>query len=123
MTLNVDVANNGTIVAEAYERREPGKSVFLGPAHDNVAAVTDELSVQVKLPTPTATFAGNVRGTFKFQKTVTLTGGTKSKVHIETVLTVPVGTSVADVKHACQKMIAFLDSDATISDIVFRGES
>lgn len=123
IALNVDVANNGTIVVQNYERRSPSENTFLGPSHNMVDAVVDELSVAVKLPKPTTDFKGNVRGTLKFQKSVTLTDGTKPKLILELAIVVPVGASAASVVEMCQKGIAFLDVDSVIGDIVFRGES
>lgn len=123
LVVPVDVLNNGTIVNESYERRTPAESNFVGPAHNMVSGIVDELMVTTKLPKPSGTFRGNVRGYIKFHKTVVLDDDTTSKVIVETTITCPVGTPAADAKHLRQKMIGFLDSDAVIEDMLFRGEA
>lgn len=116
LTLSVDVANNGTLVAETYTRYEEfqNRSKYIGSGH--TPGSRNEFGIYRSFPTKTGNFKGVGKTSVKFTEDKSVPGVDSSTtisapVILEVSFSVPVGISASDMKHYRQRCIALLDSD------------
>lgn len=120
LTLNVDPANDDTIVAEAYERFEEfqNRSVYIGANH--APELRDTISLYRSFPTKSGNFKGVQKTSVKLSKDVQVAGvdgvaTLTAPVIIEVSFSVPVGTPAATILQDRQRAVALLDDDTIMN--------
>jgi hypothetical protein len=122
ITLPVDLINDGNFTDYDYERSSTyeNRSTFQGEDHDPQSR--DLLQFYRTAAKPTPTFRGVQKSAVKFtmDKTVTAPNGDPivAPVIIEVSFSVPIGVSIADEIIARQRVIALLDQDDIMNDLV-----
>lgn len=116
ITVQVDKLNNGTPVAEVFERHEEfqNRSTYVGENHTLLSRNTVQL--YRTFPTKSGNFRGVAKSSVKLSKDFSVSGVDgvallTSPLIIELNFSIPVGVSDADILAARQRAIAFLDSD------------
>lgn len=121
ITLGVDVANNATIVNQAYDRYDEyqNRSVYIGPNHS--VAAPNTMSFYRTQPKPTGNFPGMAKTAAKFSEAQAVTGNDGSDLVAPAIVEVsfafPVGTTAAKQKELRQRAIALLDDDVVMDDL------
>lgn len=116
VTIQNDVLNNGTPVAEVFERHEEfqNRSTYIGALHSLQSRNT--VNLYRTFPTKSGNFRGVAKSALKFTKDFVVPGvdsgvALTSPMIVEISFSIPVGVAAADIKAARQRAIAFLDSD------------
>ncbi len=119
ITLQVDVLNNATLVAEPFERFEEfqNRSVYIGANHTPEAR--DTISLYRTFPKKSGNFKGVAKTAVKLSRDVQVTGvdgvsDLTAPFIIDISFSVPVGVSAADVLKYRQTAIAMLDLDSVM---------
>lgn len=122
LTLSVDAENTGNPANEVYTRYEEyqNRASYIGASH--TPDDRDLLALYRTFPTKTGNFKGTAKSSVKFTKDVEVAGVDSSTtltvpIIIEVSFSVPVGAAAADVKHARQRAIALLDTDAFMDSL------
>lgn len=118
ITLNVDPANNATIVPEAYSRHDdsqPNRTRYISPSHTLLGR--DVLDFYRTPPKKAGNFNGVAKSGFKFttDAVVPAADGVSTVVSPligEVSFSLPLGFTTAQVKKLRQRIIAALDDDA-----------
>lgn len=114
LTLSVDAANNATPSNEVYERflEEPNKSTYVGALHTEDDR--DMLQLYRTAPKRSGESRGMKRSSVKATVDVSVPNASGSgnivlPLIAELSVSVPVGTTDAEVIHVLQRIIAFAD--------------
>lgn len=121
LTLAVDVANSGSTTNETYTRYEEyqNRAVYIGANHtpDN----RDTLSIYRTFPTKSGNFKGTGKTAVKFTKDTEVAAVDSTTITapiiLELSMSVPVGTDVAELVHARQRLLTLLDTDAFMNSL------
>lgn len=122
ITLNVDVANNGTPVEQIYNRYEEtqNRSTYISTSH--LPDDRDMFSLYRTFPTKSGNFKGVAKSAIKLTDDVAVAGVDSSTTLtaptiLEISFSVPVGAPVADLKEIRQRAIALLDNDSFMDSL------
>lgn len=120
LSLNVDAANNSTVVAQTYDRYEEfqNRSVYIGT--DHLPESRNALALYRTFPTKSGNFKGVSKSAVKFTQDVVVPGVDGSTtltapIIIEVSFSVPVGAATADVVEQRQRVLAALDDDTLMN--------
>lgn len=124
ITISVDAANDGNPVAENFSRHDdqtyPNRTDYIAPASHSLTA-RDVLSFYRTRPKKSANFLGMAKSAFKFTRDLTVAGADGGDVAAPFIVTVevsmPVGTTAADLVKARQRAVALLDDDAIMDKL------
>lgn len=123
IVLPVDLLNTGTTTDYTFTRYEEhlNRSLYIGSAHE--PGMRDTLALYRTPPKPTSTFKGVLKSSVKLTTDKTVAdpiGGTVDAAFIaEISFSTPIGVSAADQMIMRQRLIALLDDD-TIMDNLMR---
>lgn len=127
ITIAVDVLNDGNTVDQSFDRNrvEGNKSTYLGSASSDLCR--DTLNLFRGDPKTGGGSNGTRRSTVKFTKDQLVDNQAGDGQHYlplvgDVVFAVPVGTTAAECKLIRQRLIAMLDDDALMDDLMLRGE-
>jgi len=122
LSLNVDPANDATIVAETYSRFQQfeNRSVYIGSTH--VPEARDMVALYRTFPTKSGNFKGVSKSAVKITEDVEVAGVDSATtltapIIIDISFSVPVGTPNAELVNARQRAIALLDDDTLMDSI------
>lgn len=122
ITLSVDVANNSTLVNQAYTRHEENtnRSTYVGPAH--ALDSRNVMQFYRTAPRQNGEFRGTAKSSVKFTEDFAVnnasgTGTITSPLIAEVSFSVPVGVATADILEMRQRLIALLDDDSIMGDL------
>nr|URG16398.1 MAG: coat protein [Leviviridae sp.] len=122
ISLNVDPANDSTIVPETYDRYQEfeNRSVYIGSTH--VPEARDMIAFYRTFPTKSGNFKGVSKSAVKITEDVEVAGVDSATtltapVIIEISFSVPVGTPTAELVNARQRAIALLDDDTLMNSV------
>lgn len=116
ITLAVDVANNATLVNQAFTRYDEyqNRSVYIGPNHS--VASPNTMSFYRTQPKPSGNFPGMAKTAFKFSEAQSVTGNDGSTIIAPAIFegsfALPVGMTAAKQLELRQRGLALLDLDA-----------
>lgn len=122
ITLQVDPANNSTVVPEAYTRYDEyqNRSVYTGPNHS--LSAKDTMTFYRTSPKRSGNFKGVAKSSIKFTRDRIVEGvddtTTVNALEIgEVNFSLPVGFTSADVIALRQRIIAALDDDTLMGKL------
>lgn len=122
LTLNVDPANDSTIVAETFDRSDyyANRSTYFGVNHD--AESRDQITLYRTYPTKSGNFKGVKKSALKFTRDFTVDGvdgvaQLTSPIIVDVSFSIPVGVTDAAVLAMRQLVVAALDSDTLMDDL------
>lgn len=120
--LNVDTANNGTTTEETFSlvRPEEGKATYM--LDGSALADKEQLTLFASLPKRSGNFLGVVRSSVKATKAISVPSTVSgedltSEIIAQVNFSVPEGTTLADLVHIRQRLVAMLDSDALMLEL------
>jgi len=127
ITLNVDVLNDGTTVPQLYKRRDffQNRSVYIGEQHSS--ASKDTLSFYRSYAKRNGNFNGVDKVSCKLSLDMEVLGFDRSTtliapMIIEVSISTPSGVAAASTVEARQAIIALLDNDVIMNNLVIRQE-
>lgn len=116
LQLSVDATNTGAPSTETYTRYEEfqNRASYIGVGH--TPDDRDLMAIYRTFPTKAGNFKGTGKSAVKLTRDVQVAGVDSSTtitspIILDCSFSVPVGTPVAELKHARQRMIAILDDD------------
>lgn len=116
ITLSVDVANNSTLVDQAFERTTEtlNRSDYIGPGH--TLQSRNQFQFYRTLPVRSGNFLGSAKSAVKLTRDKSVpnadgSGNIVAPLIVEVSFSVPVGVSAADILAARQHVIAIMDRD------------
>lgn len=119
ITLQVDVAGNGTLVAQEYKRDEEylNRAVYIGGTH--TLSLRNTLTTYRTKPKKSGNFNGVGKAEFKFTQDVVIPGVDLSTslvagALIDVSTSFPVGMTAAVAMEIRQRAIAFLDNEIAV---------
>lgn len=122
LTISVDAANDGNPANEVYTRYEEyqNRASYIGANH--TPDDRDLLAIYRTFPTKSGNFKGTAKSSVKFTKDVEVAGVDSSTtitapIILDLSFSVPVGATSADLKHARQRLLALLDTDAFMDSL------
>lgn len=122
LSINVDAANNATVVAEVYDRRDEfqNRSVYIGA--DHLPEERNELVLYRTYPTKSGNFKGTLKSALKFTQDIEVPGVDSSTnltvpMICEVSFSLPVGVTAAEACHIRQRVIAALDDDTFMDSL------
>jgi hypothetical protein len=117
LVLPVDPLNNGTVVNETFTRFEAyqNRTSYIGPLHAPDARNT--LAIYRTFPTKSGNFKGTAKTSVKFTEDLQVAGVDSSTtltapIILDLSFSVPIGATIADVKHLRQRLMALIDNDS-----------
>lgn len=120
LILQVDPANDATVVAETYDRFEEfqNRSTYIGVNH--VPEDRDTLTLYRSFPTKSGNFKGVAKTAAKFSKDFGVEGvdgvtTVTAPAIIDISFSLPVGITDADIVKLRQRAIALLDDDTVMN--------
>lgn len=118
-----DIASGAQTVL-AYKRKDPGIALWIGPAHNQLTGMRDELRLTEKGP-KTADPNGMVRITYKFTQTVVKADGTKAEAITDGSYRIPVGLPDHHATFLEMRLLSIgISSDCSVlDDLALRGET
>jgi hypothetical protein len=122
IVLPVDLLNNSSTTDLTLSRVEEhlNRSVYIGGDHE--PGVRDTLTLYRTPPKPTSNFKGVMKSAAKFtaDKTVAdpVGGNVDAALIGEASFSIPIGVTAADMMILRQRMIALLDDDSIMDDLM-----
>lgn len=114
-TFQVDVANDATLVPQAYTRYDEAanRTTYIGEDHS--LPTRNMLVVTRNFPTPSGNFKGVAKSGIKLTQDIEVVGADATTLTAPEILAInfslPVGCTSAQVKELRQRAIAILDDD------------
>lgn len=122
ITLAVDVLNNGTPANQAFvssDRSGVNRTVYHGPGHTLISRHT--LALLRGYPKRTGNYYGSAKSSIKFTRDVSVSQAdgttTIAPLIFEVSVSMPVGTTPADLLAMRQHVVAILDRDDVCNDL------
>lgn len=123
ITLAVDLLNNATLVDHDFTRYEEyqNRAVYIGENH--TVAAKDTLGFYRTLPKQSGNFRGVGKSAIKFSQDLSVAGvdattTLTSALIGEVSFSAPVGSTAAQRKILRQRIIALLDNDSVMEDLM-----
>jgi len=122
IVLPVDIANNATVVNQAFGKFQTteNRTTYIGPNH--AAESRNLMAMYRTFATKTGNFKGTQKSTVKFTKDLAVPGVDASTtltapLIMEISFSIPVGADEADVISLRQHAVALLDADSIMTPL------